>query len=187
MAGFVPHWRRCFVDLEVQRTSGRAALEGVEAGQGWAARLDNHAEKPAGSTIPRRKTAQSRRGATAVEFALVAPVLFFLVLGMFQFGGLMMVQNVLTAAAREGTRVAALSTTTSSGPVIAAVEDRLSRGGVDPNLITIAVDPSSFSGLSQGDEVRVTVSGQTSQLAFLWPSSMPVDPLLIAEMTYNRE
>ena len=133
------------------------------------------------------RSARRRRGATSVEFAVVAPILFLLVLAVFQFGDLMLTQNVLTAAAREATRVAALSSTTSSATAIAAAEDRLQRGAVDPELITIAVTPSNLDGLPTGTEVRVTVSGLTSQLAWLWPNQMPVNPTLSAQMTYNRE
>ena len=57
-----------------------------------------------------RRTRQN--GAAAVEFAIVAPIVFFLVLALFQFTGLLMNQNVMSAAAREGARFASLPQTT---------------------------------------------------------------------------
>ena len=128
-----------------------------------------------------------RRGATSVEFAIVSPILFLFVMASFQFGGMMMVQNVLTAAAREGGRVASFSSTSSSQTVVTAVQDRLSLGGVDPDLIAIVVSPTTLSDLAKGAEVSVTVSGQTSQLAFLWPDDMASDHTLSTTITYNRE
>ncbi|NNU27249.1 TadE/TadG family type IV pilus assembly protein [Isoptericola sediminis] len=59
-------------------------------------------------TIPRTPTATDR-GAAAVEFALVAPVLIALVLGIVSFGYAYHVQTVLGNAARDGVRVLALS------------------------------------------------------------------------------
>ena len=51
----------------------------------------------------------SERGAAAVEFALLAPVLVFLLLGIMEFGRAYNAQVSLTNAAREGVRVMAIS------------------------------------------------------------------------------
>lgn len=48
------------------------------------------------------------RGAAAVEFALVLPVLLVLVFGIIEFGRAYNLQTTLTAAARQGARVMAL-------------------------------------------------------------------------------
>lgn len=52
---------------------------------------------------------RSDSGAAAVEFALVAPILILLVLGIVEFGRAYNVQTSLSAAAREGVRVMAIS------------------------------------------------------------------------------
>ena len=49
------------------------------------------------------------RGATAVEFALLLPVLLLLVFGIIDLGRALNAQITLTQAAREGARLAALS------------------------------------------------------------------------------
>lgn len=51
----------------------------------------------------------SERGAVAVEFALLAPVLIMLLLGIMEFGRAYNVQVSLSNAAREGVRVMAIS------------------------------------------------------------------------------
>lgn len=51
----------------------------------------------------------SERGAAAVEFALLAPVLIMILLGIMEFGRAYNAQLSLTAAAREGVRVMAIS------------------------------------------------------------------------------
>lgn len=48
------------------------------------------------------------RGAAAVEFALVLPVLLLLVFGIVEFGRAYNIQTSVTAAARQGARVMAL-------------------------------------------------------------------------------
>ena len=57
---------------------------------------------------------RARRGTTTVEFALVAPLLIFLLFGIIEFG--IMVKDVvgLNQAAREGARVAAVGATPST-------------------------------------------------------------------------
>ncbi len=51
----------------------------------------------------------SERGAVAVEFALLAPVLVLLLLGIMEFGRAYNTQVSLSNAAREGVRVMAIS------------------------------------------------------------------------------
>lgn len=51
---------------------------------------------------------RGQRGASAVEFALIVPLLILLVLGIAEFGHAFQVQGTLSAAAREGVRTMAL-------------------------------------------------------------------------------
>jgi len=48
------------------------------------------------------------RGATAVEFALLLPLLLLIVMGIIDFGRILNAQQTLTQAAREGARLVAL-------------------------------------------------------------------------------
>jgi len=48
------------------------------------------------------------RGAAAVEFAIVLPILLLIVFGIIDFGRLLNAQITLTQAAREGARLAAV-------------------------------------------------------------------------------
>ena len=54
------------------------------------------------------------RGAVAVEFALVAPVLVMLLLGIMEFGRAYNTQVTLSSAAREGARVMAIGNSPSA-------------------------------------------------------------------------
>lgn len=51
---------------------------------------------------------RGERGIVAVEFAIILPVLLLLVFGITEFGRLWMTKNIMTQAAREGARYAAV-------------------------------------------------------------------------------
>ncbi len=55
----------------------------------------------------RNRKQTERRGAAIVEFAVIAPLLFFLIFGMIEFGRVIMVMQVMTNATREGARLGA--------------------------------------------------------------------------------
>lgn len=51
---------------------------------------------------------KSNKGQNLVEFALVVPLLLLLVIGIAEFGRAWMMKNILTGAAREAARIAAV-------------------------------------------------------------------------------
>jgi Flp pilus assembly protein TadG len=65
-----------------------------------------------------RKFAASDRAAAMVEFAIVLPVLLLIVFGIVDFGRALFTLNNLTAAVREGARMA--STQITPDPTVAA-------------------------------------------------------------------
>lgn len=65
-----------------------------------------------------RRSGWRQRGAAALEFALVAPVLLLMMLGMIDFGLRLNAEAVVANAARDGARVASLGG--DSGQVKAA-------------------------------------------------------------------
>ena len=58
------------------------------------------------------------RGAVAVEFALVLPVLLLILLGIIDFGRVMFVKNALANAASQGARVAAMHLPSDSATAV---------------------------------------------------------------------
>ena len=91
----------------------------------------------------RRSRFRNRRGATLVEFAIVAPVLFLFILGMAEFGRMVMVQQILTNASREGARRAILEHAAAS-EVETFVGDYLANTSVSGATVTVApVIPSA--------------------------------------------
>lgn len=110
---------------------------------------------------PHSPKRQRRRGASAVEFALVAPVFFLVVFALIEFSRILWVQQALTNAAREGSRKALLATTLSTSDVDDAVRSHL-RGTLsntfDKQKVRVLVTPSDLAGLSSGEPITTTVA-----------------------------
>jgi Flp pilus assembly protein TadG len=122
-----------------------------------------HTERPIGR-------ATTRRGATVVEFAVVSPLFLLFIFGLIEFGRYVMVQQALTNAAREGSRTAALVTTSNPELVNTAVHDGLrgvfSRAGdVDP--VSVTITPSGLSSLDPGTPIEVNVSVNAGDASWL--------------------
>lgn len=90
------------------------------------------------------------RGAAAVEFAIVLPLLVLFVFGMIDFGRLFFTQITVTQAAREGSRLAALNLPDVQSRTAAAAT------GVSPTTVTVV--HSCPSGSDQSTDAVVTVT-----------------------------
>jgi Flp pilus assembly protein TadG len=119
---------------------------------------------------PCRMTRGKRLGAAAVEFAIVAPLFFLLVFGMIEFGRMVMIQQVITNASREGARKAVLDGESSSS-VKSAVVTYMANGGVTIATSNVTINPSDPTTTAAGSPVTVTVSVPFSQVSWL-PSPM---------------
>jgi Flp pilus assembly protein TadG len=96
----------------------------------------------------------SERGAAAVEFAMVVPVLLFLLLGIVEFSKVMLVQSSLSAAAREGARAVTLGGTVAGAQSAAQAA---SAGAVSLTAGQIVVSGTCTPATS-ATTVTVTVS-----------------------------
>lgn len=109
---------------------------------------------------------RGERGAAAVEFALVVPLLFMIVFGIIDFGFGFHAWDAAENAAREGARVAAVD------PDPAAIIQRArsaSSSALDQSKMTVTVTCSRDNGVNfaacgpgstwnEGDIVRVTIT-----------------------------
>jgi Flp pilus assembly protein TadG len=99
-----------------------------------------------GSTKSSARLAAARRGAVAVEFAAVAPILLAVVVGLTELTRVYNVQNTLETAAREGARFAAMDRTglmqdgqTANSKLISDVKNFLASSGLNKNDVTVSV------------------------------------------------
>jgi Flp pilus assembly protein TadG len=94
------------------------------------------------------------RGAAAVEFALVAPVLMLLLFGIVDFSKVFQVEATLAQAAREGVRVMALQ----NDPAAARAAVQLTAGSVPLTTAQIGISPSTCTGAAPTATVTVTIT-----------------------------
>jgi Flp pilus assembly protein TadG len=133
---------------------------------------------------PCRSYRRNRRAAAAVEFALVAPLFFLLILGMIEYGRMVMVQQVITNASREGARQAVLDGATTA-QIQTLVNDYLTMGQISPASATVTVAPSPPTDAGFGDPVTVTVAIPFNQVSWL-PSPMYLGGKTLSATTVMR-
>lgn len=98
-----------------------------------------------------RRRSNRRRGATAVEFAIVAPVFFLVMLAMIEFARLNVLRNTADNAAYEAARVAMVPGATTAQATAEAqrllnvVGARGARITLDPPTITSATESITVS------------------------------------------
>ena len=92
----------------------------------------------------------SERGAAAVEFALVLPILVLILFGVIEFGGVYNAQLMVTGSAREAARAMAID------GVVAEAQDvaRDAAVGIAPGDLDIEISPAACAA---GTDVTVEV------------------------------
>lgn len=115
---------------------------------------------------------------------MVAPVFFLLVFGIFEFGRMVMVQQIVTNAAREGARRGILEQSTAT-EVRDNVTAYLASTTVSGATVTLSPDPLTEVGF--GDPVTVTVSVPFADVSWLPGSWFLGKTNLIAVSTMNGE
>lgn len=106
------------------------------------------------SPLPVRKPKwMPTSGQSLVEFGLMAIVLVTVLVGIVDFGRVLMVQHIITNAAREGAHAAILGNM-DSAQVRTEVERYLQQGGLDIDRATITV---TGANASSGQPVVVEV------------------------------
>ena len=98
---------------------------------------------------------RGQRGASAVEFALIAPVLFMIIFAILGFGMAFMQLQTIRGAVREGARISAV------GATVAQVQQKVadaSTGIVPAGQVTVTACPG------QDTTVDTTATFDTTQL-----------------------
>ena len=129
-----------------------------------------------------RRTANKRWGATAVEFAFVAPVLFAVIFAAFEFSRLAMMRSLAQSAAYEACRHSIVEGSTTD-EAIEEANRVLARLGTKEAIVTInngvAITPTT-------PEVHVLVEIPMEKNMFLYTSFF-TDKYVSAEITLKTE
>ena len=104
-----------------------------------------------------RRGWRSERGAELVEFAIVAPILIFIIAGIFEFGMMFRTLEIITNAAREGARVGVLPEYTQDVDVTTRVNAYLGASGLTCPTCTTVTNETIATGAGTFAARRVIV------------------------------
>jgi Flp pilus assembly protein TadG len=128
----------------------------------------------------------NERGATAVEFAILLPVLLLILFGIIEFGMIMYGREIVTNATREGARAGIVQgpPKRTEGEITAIANTYLTATGVNPTDVSFVV---TGEGLANPNTLTVNA---TYTYSFLFPY-IPIvvgipNPLTITTQTVMR-
>jgi len=115
----------------------------------------------------RRSRGNGQNGAALVEFAVLAPLLILLVLGIVEFGWLFGQYNDVRHGTREGARFAAVNAGTND-----AIRDTVcdAMDGLDAGMTLIEIDldvsdTNGVAGIARGDTGIIAVTASVGSLS----------------------
>jgi Flp pilus assembly protein TadG len=94
-------------------------------------------------------TLRDKKGQNLVEFALVVPLLLLLVIGIAEFGRAWMTKNILTGAAREAARIAAVPDNVTglwNGAAAIARGNQILSSASIPTTVSVVDSPTGAFG-----------------------------------------
>jgi Flp pilus assembly protein TadG len=108
---------------------------------------------------------RDERGASAVEFAFIVPLLILLMLGIAEFGHAFQVQGTLSAAAREGVRAMALQ----NNPDAARAVVRNAADSLNPGVTNEQIKIKIEGGTAETCPTTVGAGSQSVRLTITYP------------------
>jgi Flp pilus assembly protein TadG len=118
------------------------------------------------------KPAAARHGAAVVEFAVIAPFLTMIALGMIEVTRAIQVKDVLTDAVRSSCRLAILPGSDNAA-VTSNINTLLNNAGIPPDYATITIQVNGQTAdvktAVQGDKVAVQLSVPLDKVSWITP------------------
>lgn len=134
-----------------------------------------------------RNRTKQRRGGSAVEMAIVAPVFVAILLGQIESSRLGMVSQLLTTAAREGCRVAVIPGSTASD-VNTRITTVLAGSGISVGTITpTCPSPYEWDTAPRGTAITVSLSVPYSSVSWLGTPFFLTNATVSASATLSSE
>jgi Flp pilus assembly protein TadG len=152
---------------------------------------------------------RARRGATAVELALVLSLCFALFMGIFEYGRILMVRDLMDHAARQGARLAVAGTdyapgvagtngdgTLTQAEVISHVTSMLAGQVASPTITVYATDSGgnalggvAWNGGTFGTGIAVKVVANYTPMVptmRILPSTIPLTSVSLMQSEANN-
>jgi Flp pilus assembly protein TadG len=138
-------------------------------------------------SLVRTSNSRQRRAATVVEFAVVCPAVFFIILGIIEVGRGLMVIHLLNNASQAGCRVGIIPGKTTDD-ITTAVTTALTSAGVNGEAVTVEVNDNAAnaSTANSGDEITVKATVPVSSITWV-PITRWLHGTLQGSYTMRRE
>ena len=131
-----------------------------------------------------RRSDRRRRGQVAVEFAMVAPIIFLFTFAAIEFSRAQMALHCMEGAAHDACREGIVEGATADD-VEAMCDARLRAGGIGEYEMTL--NPTNLAATAQFDPVTVTVTTQYADISWLPVPGYLGEITLRASCTLPRE
>lgn len=148
-----------------------------------------------------RPMARRRKGASAVEFAVIAPLMLAIVIGAVDTGQLVNAWHKVENASREGARVASRNPTVNTSEVESAVESylteafpRVSNAKVEAGVTVVVRDSDgnivsgeALNGIETGNRLSVEVALDCDSVRWLKGLGIMYGQTVSTNTTMRRE
>lgn len=131
-----------------------------------------------------RQLRRRRRGHVAVEFAMVAPIIFVFTFAAIEFGRALLAIHCMEGAAHDACRLGIIKSATADD-VEEKCADRLRTGGITEYDMTLT--PTSLTAAEQWDPITVTITSTYGDISWLPVPSYLGNIQLSASCTLPRE
>ena len=97
----------------------------------------------------KKKIRRGKKGSALVEMALVIPIFLLVMVGIVEFSRVLMAQQVITNAAREGARTGSIyfDKTTAISKAVSISQNYLISSGIDPAPATVTPSVTTTGGI----------------------------------------
>ena len=145
-----------------------------------------------GPSTRKSSAKQVRRGTAAVEFAIIAPLLFLLLAGVIEFGQAFRIEHLLANAARRGARTAITDDAATSQVLQKVKTQCVQTMGVNETDVTVELAINGMTGVAlsqaeEGDEISLTVRVPFSNAGVGFYAKMFSNSVLSSTCTLEHE
>lgn len=130
------------------------------------------------------RRSEARRGASAIEFAIIAPLMILFTFGLIELGRMMLVKQTATHATREGARIA-VRPTADRDEVIQRVNEELALLAIEN--ATVELEPNEIEGAEPGTRVTVRVRIDIDSVSWIPNYFDFAATEIVAESSMRRE
>ena len=132
--------------------------------------------------LVRRHRARGESGATAIEFALVAPIFIFILMGIMEFGAALFIQNNMVNVARDASRRAA------TGEFTALQAETFAAGALVDWGIDYTIDVTVPDGTNPADQsVVASITAPMNQATIIDFLGLMAGRTLAAQAVMRQE